>query len=298
MTEVIAIDTLRKDYGTLHAVDGLSLTVRQGEVVALLGPNGAGKTTTVEILEGHRQRTSGSVEVLGFDPATGGRAYRERIGIVLQEAGFDEEFTVRELMTMYAGLYPRSRDIGEVIDLVGLTDKAGTRTKTLSGGQRRRLDLALGVIGDPEVLFLDEPTTGFDPSARRHAWDLIGSLRELGTTIVLTTHYMEEAEHLADRVAVIAAGRLIALDTPERLVSQAARAVITFRVPPTAQVPALGLRRRTMGTELQIESAHPTADLNELTQWALSSGVELEGLTLDRPSLEDVYLDLTAGGRR
>lgn len=294
MPDVILVEELRKDYGPLHAVDGLSLSVAQGEVFALLGPNGAGKTTAVEILEGHRQRTSGSVRVLGFDPETGGRAYRERIGIVLQEAGFDEEFTVRELVAMYAGLYPRRRDVDEVIELVGLRDKADARTKALSGGQRRRLDLALGVIGDPELLFLDEPTTGFDPSARRRAWDLIGSLRDLGTTVVLTTHYMEEAEHLADRVAVIDAGRLIALDTPERLVSQAARAVITFQVLEPGNVPAgIGLRRRVQGSDLELESANPAADLHALTTWALQAGVELEGLTLGRPSLEDVYLDLT-----
>ena len=172
----------------------------------------------MEILEGHRSRTGGTVSVLGFDPATGGRAYRERIGIVLQEAGFDEEFTVRELVTLYAGLYSHRRDVDEVIERVGLADKAGSRTKTLSGGQRRRLDLALGLVGAPELLFLDEPTTGFDPSARRRAWDLVASLRELGTTIVLTTHYMEEAERLADRVAVIQSGRLVALDTPANLV--------------------------------------------------------------------------------
>jgi ABC-2 type transport system ATP-binding protein len=178
---------------------------------------------------------------------------------------------------------------------VGLSDKADVRTRALSGGQRRRLDLALGVVGDPEVLFLDEPTTGFDPSARRRAWDLIGSLRTLGTTILLTTHYMEEAEHLADRVGVIDSGRLIALDTPERLVSRAARAVISFQVPDAVSVPEIGLRRRTKGAELEIESAQPTADLHALTEWALQGGVELEGLALGRPSLEDVYLDLTAG---
>jgi ABC-2 type transport system ATP-binding protein len=215
---VVVVEALRKEYGSVTAVDGLSFTIERGEVFALLGPNGAGKTTTVEILEGHRRRTGGSVTVLGFDPQTGGRDYREQIGIVLQEAGFDEEFTVREIVTMYSRLYPRRRDVDETIERVGLTDKAGARTKTLSGGQRRRLDLALGLIGDPELLFLDEPTTGFDPSARRRAWDLIASLRDLGTTILLTTHYMEEAERLADRVAVIQSGTLVALDTPEALV--------------------------------------------------------------------------------
>ena len=296
MTDVVVVQGLQKVYGDTRAVDGLDLTIRAGEVFALLGPNGAGKTTTVEILEGHRQRTAGQVSVLGFDPATGGRAFRERIGIVLQEAGFDEEFTVAELVGMYAGFYPRRRDVDEVIARVGLDDKRDARTKTLSGGQRRRLDLALGLIGDPELLFLDEPTTGFDPSARRKAWDLVASLRELGTTIVLTTHYMEEAEHLADRVAVIAAGRLIALDSPENLVSQSARAVISFGVPAGtsgADLPSVGLRRRGEGEQVQIESAHPTADLQALTGWALQRGIELEALELSRPSLEDVYLDLT-----
>jgi ABC-2 type transport system ATP-binding protein len=230
---VVVVSDLRKDYGgPVPAVDGLSFSIAAGEVFALLGPNGAGKTTTVEILEGHRTRTSGSVQVLGYDPQTGGRAFRERIGIVLQEAGFDEEFTVRELVAMQASLYPRHRDVGETIELVGLADKRDSRTKTLSGGQRRRLDLALGLVGEPELLFLDEPTTGFDPLARRRAWDLVLGLRDLGTTVVLTTHYMEEAEHLADRVAVISSGHLVALDTPARLVSRdGAQAVISFVLP-------------------------------------------------------------------
>lgn len=297
---VIVVDGLRKDYGQLRAVDGLSLTVLAGEVFALLGPNGAGKTTTVEILEGHRRRTGGSVSVLGMDPETGGQAFRERIGIVLQEAGFDEEFTVRELVTMYAGLYPRRRDVDEVIERVGLADKSRARTKTLSGGQRRRLDLALGLVGDPELLFLDEPTTGFDPSARRRAWDLIASLRDLGTTIVLTTHYMEEAEHLADRVAVIRAGQLVALDTPSNLVSAGgAEAIISFDLPDgvgAADLPAVGVAApRSHGTRVDIGSTDTTGDLNALTSWALSRGLALTGLEIARPTLEDVYLDLTAG---
>jgi ABC-2 type transport system ATP-binding protein len=297
---VVVIEDLCKDYGTNRAVDGLSLSIEPGEVFALLGPNGAGKTTTVEILEGHRRRTSGSVRVLGMDPETGGRAYRERIGIVLQEAGFDEEFTVRELVSMYATFYPRRRDVDEVIERVGLTDKAKARTKTLSGGQRRRLDLALGLIGDPELLFLDEPTTGFDPSARRRAWDLIASLRDLGTTIVLTTHYMEEAEHLADRVAVIQSGRLVALDTPAELVrGEGAAAVIGFVLPDgigLENLPALGVTPpRRKGAQVDIASGDPTRDLNTLTEWAVARGLELEGLTMARPTLEDVYLDLTEG---
>jgi ABC-2 type transport system ATP-binding protein len=297
---VVIVEGLHKTYGEVRAVDDLSFSIDPGEVFALLGPNGAGKTTTVEILEGHRSRTSGAVNVLGFDPATGGRAYRERIGIVLQEAGFDEEFTVAELVTLYAGLYPRRRDADELIDRVGLTDKAAARTKTLSGGQRRRLDLALGLVGVPELLFLDEPTTGFDPSARRRAWDLVSSLREFGTTIVLTTHYMEEAEHLADRVAVIQSGRLVALDTPARLVrTQGAEAVISFVMPEGVgpeDVPPIGIGApRTHGSQVDIASADPTGDLFTLTRWAKDRGLGLVGLTMSPPTLEDVYLDLTQG---
>ena len=300
---VVVVEGLCKDYGSVRAVDDLSFTIERGEVFALLGPNGAGKTTTVEILEGHRSRSAGTVQVLGFDPATGGRAYRDRIGIVLQEAGFDEEFTVRELVSLYAKLYSDRRDVDEVIDRVGLTDKADARTKTLSGGQRRRLDLALGLVGDPELLFLDEPTTGFDPSARRRAWDLVASLRDLGTTIVLTTHYMEEAERLADRVAVIQSGRLVALDTPTNLVrTEGAEAVITFVLPDGVgpeDLPPIGVGvPRTNGQQVDIGSADPTRDLNALTEWALSRGIGLEGLTMARPSLEDVYLDLTQGESR
>jgi ABC-2 type transport system ATP-binding protein len=300
---VVVVEDLCKDYGANRAVDGLSFTIDAGEVFALLGPNGAGKTTTVEILEGHRRRTAGRVSVLGMDPQTGGRAYRERIGIVLQEAGFDEEFSVRELVSMYAGLYPRRRDVDEVIERVGLAEKAKSRTKTLSGGQRRRLDLALGLIGDPELLFLDEPTTGFDPSARRRAWDLVASLRDLGTTIVLTTHYMEEAEHLADRVAVVQSGRLVALDTPANLVAtEGAEALISFDLPDglgPADLPAIGVgAARTHGTQVEIPTAHPTHDLNALTEWALARDIHLAGLTMARPTLEDVYLDLTQGESR
>jgi ABC-2 type transport system ATP-binding protein len=295
--DVVVVRGLTKRYGDVRAVDDVGFTIAAGEVFALLGPNGAGKTTTVEILEGHRDRDAGEVSVVGFDPATGGRPYRERIGIVLQDAGFDEEFSVRELVTMYAGLYPRCRDVDAVIDAVGLSDKAGARTKVLSGGQRRRLDLALGVVGDPELLFLDEPTTGFDPSARRRAWELIGSLRETGTTVLLTTHYMEEAEVLADRVAVMAEGRLIAEDSPDRLVARAAKAVVRFELAEgAADVPTIGKRRRVVGDTVEIESADPTADLRELTGWALAHDVELRGLELSRPSLEDVYLDLTDPG--
>ncbi len=298
MDDVIVVSGLCKDYGPVRAVDDLSFTVAPGEVFALLGPNGAGKTTTVEILEGHRDRSAGTVLVQGFDPATGGRDYRERIGVVLQEAGFDEEFSVRELVRMYASLYPRRRDPDELIELVGLGDKRDARTKTLSGGQRRRLDLALGLAGDPEVLFLDEPTTGFDPTARRRAWDLIASLRALGTTILLTTHYMEEAETLADRVALVVAGRLVAMGTPASLVAQEAEGVIAFTVPPgvdATTLPVFDGTTRIDGASVVIETSHPTADLLAVTTWAVGGGVELPDLTVSRPTLEDVYLRLTGG---
>ena len=296
MSDVVVVSNLCREYGSVRAVDGLSFSVAEGEVFALLGPNGAGKTTTVEILEGHRERTSGEVSVLGFDPATGGRAYRERIGVVLQEAGFDEEFKVRELVAMYASLYPKRRDVNEIIDLVGLADKRNARTKTLSGGQRRRLDLALGLVGDPDLLFLDEPTTGFDPSARHRAWDLVASLRDLGTTILLTTHYMEEAEKLADRVAVIVGGRLVAMGTPAELIAEDEAAMIEFRLPPgasTSDLPRLGSAPRIDGPSVIIETMRPTADMLALTAWAVDSGRELPELTLRRHTLEDVFLELT-----
>jgi ABC-2 type transport system ATP-binding protein len=296
--DVIVVQSLRRDYGPVRAVDGVSFTVAAGEVFALLGPNGAGKSTTVEILEGHRERTSGAVEVLGFDPARGGRPYRERIGVVLQEAGFDEEFRVVELVEMYAGLYPRHRDVDEVVALVGLADKRDARTKTLSGGQRRRLDLALGLVGDPEVLFLDEPTTGFDPSARRRAWELIASLRGLGTTIVLTTHYMEEAEHLADRVAVLVSGRIVAEGAPAELVAGDGSATISFRLPSgtgARDLPGITGDLDIAGPNVTITSSRPTTDMAALTGWAAARRLELDDLTLTRASLEDVYLTLTGG---
>ena len=292
----IVVKGLRKQYGDVAAVDGLDFEVSEGEVFCVLGPNGAGKTTTVEILEGHRDRTGGEVEVLGYDPASGGREFRERIGIVLQEAGVDEDFTVRELVTLYRGMYPRRRDTGELIELVGLPDKADARVKTLSGGQRRRLDLALGLVGDPDLLFLDEPTTGFDPSARRKAWGLVDNLRALGKTILLTTHYMDEAQHLADRVAVIAKGRLIALGTPEQLrAQQDGAAMIGFRLPSdvvVADLPDLGPDVQVDGPQVSARTASPTETLATLTAWAAARHVELESLQLSRPTLEDAYLRL------
>jgi ABC-2 type transport system ATP-binding protein len=277
-------------------VDGLDLVVEQGEVFALLGPNGAGKTTTVEILEGHRRRTSGRVSVLGFDPQTGGRDYRERIGVVLQEAGVDEDFSVAELCALYRGMYPRRRGVDEVIALAGLTEKADARVRTLSGGQRRRLDLALGLVGDPDLLFLDEPTTGFDPSARRNAWQVIEGLRALGKTILLTTHYMDEAQYLADRVAVIVRGRVVALDRPHALAAASAQQSVirlTLAGDDAGALPALAGTVRRLDSTVEIRTAEPARDLHAIGGWALARGQDLATLTVSRPTLDDVYLELT-----
>jgi ABC-2 type transport system ATP-binding protein len=296
----IEVQGLHKAYGDVRAVDGVSLEVEAGEVVALLGPNGAGKTTTVEILEGYRRADDGHVRVLGFDPATGGRRFREQIGVVLQEAGFEDEFSVRELVRLQAGFFPHPRAVDDVVAMVGLEEKSDARVKTLSGGQRRRLDLALGIVGDPAVLFLDEPTTGFDPSARRRAWEMVDRLRDLGTTILLTTHYMDEAEHLADRLVVINRGRVVAQGTAEQLAARAGvETIVSFRLPDDvapAGLPAVGTRVTLAGSTAEVHSAEPTSDVHRLTQWALDRGVELADLRLARPDLEDVYLELTDGG--
>jgi ABC-type multidrug transport system ATPase subunit len=295
----ITVTGLTKDYGALRAVDDVSFTVAEGEIFALLGPNGAGKTTTVEILEGYRARDGGHVQVLGVDPASGGRAFRERIGIVLQSAGFEEEFTIRELVRLQAGLYPRRHDPDQVIDLVGLADKRTARVKGLSGGQRRRLDLALGLVGAPELLFLDEPTTGFDPSARHRAWDLVNQLRELGATVLLTTHYMEEAQRLADRVAVLRGGRLVAIGRPADLAGAARLdCLLHFQLPAGAGVADLpGLRGGVEASNgsVTVRTLDSTHDLNVLTGWALARGQDLPDLVVSRPTLEDVYLALTEG---
>lgn len=291
----IEVRGLRKTYGNLEAVAGLDLAVEVGEVVALLGPNGAGKTTTVEILEGYRSPDSGEVRVLGTDPRTGGRAFRERIGVVLQEAGFEENFTPRELIRLHAGYFPHPRAVDEVLVLTGLEEKANARVRTLSGGQRRRLDLALGIVGNPELLFLDEPTTGFDPSARRHAWELVDGLRDLGATILLTTHYLDEAEHLADRVVIINRGRVVASGTPAELAAAGSGTVISFRLPHgcnTADLPRVGTSLRVAGNVVEVRTASATSDIAALSAWALDRGAEFEDLTLARPSLEDIYLDL------
>ena len=274
----IAVRDLRKSYRSLEAVRGIDFHVERGEVFGLLGPNGAGKTTTVEILEGYRKRDGGEVEVLGSDPAGAGGDWRERIGIVLQSSAMYQTLTVDEMLRLFAGYYRKPRPVGEVAELVGLTEKLDERVRRLSGGQRRRLDLGLALIGDPELIFLDEPTTGFDPRARRQAWETIRSLRGLGKTILLTTHYLDEAEQLADRVAVLAQGQIVASGTPAEL---------------TGAVAATEIRYRENGREVVLETDEPTRVLNELTGRALAESRELEGLEVRRPSLEEVYLSLT-----
>ncbi len=287
--DAVRVRGLRKAYDGHVALDGVDLTVGRGEVLALLGPNGAGKTTLVEILEGHRRADVGTVSVLGHDPARRERDFRSRIGIVLQETGLDARITVREAVELYSAAYPHPRPAADVLELVGLGGREDARAADLSGGQRRRLDLALGIAGDPELIFLDEPTTGFDPAARRQSWELIEGLRELGTTILLTTHYMDEAQHLADRVVVLANGRVIADAEPNHLGRE--EAVATFRVVPGLPLPAGTTVERGIA---RLASAHVTRELAPVLQWAAAHDVELEGLTVTRPSLEDVYLELTA----
>ena len=291
----IEVTGLRKSYGDVVAVDGVDISVETGEVFALLGPNGAGKTTTVEILEGHRPADGGSISVLGFDPSTGGRAYRERIGIVLQEGAVERELSVREALSIYGGMYPRRLDADHLIDLVGLTEKADARIKTLSGGQQRRLELALGLVGDPDLLFLDEPTTGFDPSARRQAWGILENLADLGKTILLTTHYMDEAQHLADRIAIIDSGKIVAEGTPETLGGRAdGKSMIRFVLPEGVGAEELPVTASTVdGDIVEISAESATRALHELTTWAIGKDLELEQLQVTRPSLEDVYLELT-----
>ncbi|HEY2940343.1 MAG TPA: ABC transporter ATP-binding protein [Gaiellaceae bacterium] len=274
----ISVRDLRKSYGAVEALRGIDFEVARGEVFGLLGPNGAGKTTTVEILEGYRKRDGGSVEVLGVDPAAAGGAWRELIGVVLQSSAMYETLTVAEMLRLFAGYYERPRPVQEVIGLVGLQEKRDERVRRLSGGQRRRLDLGLALVGDPELIFLDEPTTGFDPRARRQAWETIRSLRGLGKTILLTTHYLDEAEQLADRVAVLREGRIVAAGAPAEL---------------TGARPATEIRYRENGREVVLETAEPTRILHELTAKALAENRELEGLVVRRPSLEEVYLSLT-----
>jgi ABC-2 type transport system ATP-binding protein len=275
----IAVRDLRKSYGAYEALRGISFEIKEGEVFGLLGPNGAGKTTTIEILEGYRTRDAGEVDVLGFDSERAGSAFRERIGVVLQQSQLWPNLTVAETHRMFAGYYEHPRNAEEVIALVGLAEKRNARVKTLSGGQKRRLDLGVALVGDPDLVFLDEPTTGFDPAARRAAWDMIRSLRSLGKTILLTTHYLDEAEQLADRLAVLREGVIIREGTPEELTGGSSETEIRYRKD---------------GHEVVIHTSDPTKVLHQLTAESLAAGRELEGLSVRRPTLEDVYLSLTA----
>jgi ABC-2 type transport system ATP-binding protein len=294
----IEVAGLRRKYGELDAVRGVSFEVARGEVFCLLGPNGAGKTTIVEILEGYRTRTAGDVRVLGIDPATGSRELRERVGIVLQSCGVQNDLSVVELVEMYGRYHVSQRPVDEVIELVELTDKRNTRVKQLSGGQRRRLDLALALVGDPELIFLDEPTTGFDPAARRQAWETIRSLCQLGKTVFLTTHFMDEAQYLADRVAVMNAGEIIAAGEPDELGGRDARpAEVRFSLPPTwslGDVPEVPSEERSIdGERVLIVTREPVRAVNILTSWALEHDVKLAHFSVSQPTLEDIYLELT-----
>ena len=292
----ILVRGLRKSYGDVAAVDGLDLEIRRGEIFALLGPNGAGKTTTVEILEGFRSRDAGTVSVLGCDPGSQRRRIKSRIGIVLQSTGVDPYLTVAETVAMYASYYPHPRPVDEVIELVGLAAKHDSRVLKLSGGQQRRLDVAIALAGDPELLFLDEPTTGFDPSARHEAWEVVRNLATLGKTVVLTTHYMDEAQNLADRVAVVAAGRIVAEGSPSSLGGRdTASARIRYQVPTGLVPPAAFSGVPDPDGFVELRPADLTATLHALTGWALEHGATLDSLQIIRPSLEDVYLALTGG---
>jgi ABC-2 type transport system ATP-binding protein len=277
VANAIEVSELTKSYGSVEALRGVTFEVAEGEVFGLLGPNGAGKTTTVEILEGYRQRDGGEATVLGHDPGPSPRALRERIGVVLQQSELSPLLTVRETHELFAGYYERPRDVNEVIELVGLGEKRDARLNTLSGGQKRRLDLGVALVGNPELVFLDEPTTGFDPAARRAAWELIRSLRSLGTTILLTTHYLDEAQQLADRVAVLRGGVILKLGTPSELIGDSRDTEIRYS---------------RNGQLVVLETSEPTRVLNELTTGALEEGRELEHLEVRRPTLEDVYLEL------
>jgi ABC-2 type transport system ATP-binding protein len=273
----VAVEGLRKSYGGREALRGISFEIHEGEVFSLLGPNGAGKTTTIEILEGYRRRDDGRVSVLGIDPADASRDWRARVGVVLQSSAMYETLSVRESLALFGGYYARPRPVDEVIEVVGLQENADRHVRKLSGGQRRRLDFGLALVGDPELIFLDEPTTGFDPAARRTAWETIRSLRDLGKTILLTTHYLDEAEQLSDRVAVLRDGRIVATGTPADLTS----------------TPATEIRYRDNGREVVVRTEEPTRVLAELTARAVQRGEELTDLEVRRPSLEEVYLELT-----
>ncbi len=300
---VIEVRGLRKSYDGLDAVAGIDLDVRAGEVFAFLGPNGAGKTTTVEILEGYRRRDAGEVSVLGVDPGKAGRDWRARIGVVLQESEPESELTAEECLSLYAGYYPKPRPVAETLELVGLADRRTARCGRMSGGQRRRLDVALALIGDPELVFLDEPTTGFDPAARQSAWAVIAGLRDLGKTVFLTTHYMEEAEYLADRITVLAAGRIVAEGTAATLGGRDTEAaVVSFTLPPgtpAADLPSAVAAAVTVGPgeKVTARTASPLPLLGALADWGQARHVDLPDLEVHRPTLEDVYLQLTRESR-
>ncbi|MEM7337611.1 MAG: ABC transporter ATP-binding protein [Actinomycetota bacterium] len=295
MAKAIDVVGLVKSYGSHRAVDGVDLSVEEGEIVAFLGPNGAGKTSTIEVLEGYRERDSGSVSVLGEDPAKASTEWRERVGIVLQESQLIEELSAIETIRMHSRYYRASRDPEEVLGLVGLADSADQRGSKLSGGQKRRLDLALALIGDPELVFLDEPTTGFDPSARRESWSMIEALRETGCSVLLTTHYMDEAEQLADRIVVIAGGRVVANGTAADLADLVgARTTVSWRPGPSDPAPPPGLAAVATGDTMTLSPTDLVADLHALTGWAREANVHLDGLAVKQPTLEDVYLTLTA----
>jgi ABC-2 type transport system ATP-binding protein len=295
VTNEVAIDVrgLRKSYGAFEAVRGIDLRISRGEIFALLGPNGAGKTVTVEILEGHRQRTQGEVSVLGYDPQRLERDFKRRIGVVLQEKGVQPYLTVAETVELYRGYYEKPLGLDQLIDLVGLQEQRGVRVMRLSGGQQRRLDVAVGLAGDPELLFLDEPTTGFDPAARRGAWEMIKGLQALGKTIFLTTHYMEEAEYLADRVAIIKAGEIVAQGPPRQLVPDENKAIIRFTVPAGVEDLLSGIEGvSSENGRVTLETSAPTATLHQITGRAREHNLELADLTVSRLTLEDVYLRL------
>jgi ABC-2 type transport system ATP-binding protein len=297
----ITVSGLRKSYGSNEAVRGIDFEVRSGEVFGFLGTNGAGKTTTIEILEGYRKRTGGEASVLGVDPGKPTRTWRERIGLVLQECELDPTLTVTETVTLFSDFFESPRPVDETVELVGLAEKRGARVGTLSGGQRRRVDVAVGIVGDPDLIFLDEPTTGFDPSARRDAWNMIEGLKELGKTIFLTTHYMDEAQHLADRVAILRAGKLVAQGRTEELGAGLGEAtVVRFGLPagvgPDELRSAVEGDIDVSGNQVTVRTQHPQKTLYKLTGWAERKGIELTGLEAERPSLEDIFLELTGDG--